>query len=304
MNNKMQKVAILTGPTASGKTKLALEIAQKIPAVIINGDAMQLYREIPVLSAQPTREEQALCPHALYGVLDIPDECTTARWAQMAVTEIRKAWEKGLLPLIVGGSGLYHKTLMEGISPVPGMSEAARKEARALIKEIGNEAFHVKLAEVDPEIAARLKVGDTQRMLRAYEVWLSSGTPLSAWQKQPPTPYLEAEYRCFALLPARAVIYDNINRRFPIMVEQGALEEVRALVEKGYSYSLTGMRAHGVRELAAYLKGECSLDEAIAKSQQITRNYAKRQTTWINHQLPDAIRIDSAAQVVEKLRSL
>lgn len=299
----MQKVVILTGPTASGKTKLALEIAQKIPAVIINGDAMQLYREIPTLSAQPTREEQAQCPHALYGVLEIPDECTAARWAQMAVTEIRKAWEQGILPLIVGGSGLYHKTLMEGISPVPGMSEAARREARALITEIGNEAFHAKLAEVDAEIAARLKVGDTQRMLRAYEVWLSTGIRLSHWQKEKPVPYLpEAEYHCFALLPPREIIYDNINRRFPIMVEEGALDEVRALIEKNYSYSLTGMRAHGVRELASYLKGECTLEEAIEKSQQITRNYAKRQTTWINHQLPDAMRVDSAAQVVEKLR--
>lgn len=299
----MQKVVILTGPTASGKTKLALEIAEIMPAVIINGDAMQLYREIPILSAQPTKEEQQSTPHALYGVLEIPDECTAARWAEMAVEQIRHAWQKGLLPLVVGGSGLYHKTLMEGISPVPGMSPEARAKARALIKDIGNEAFHAALLKADPQIAARLKPGDTQRMLRAYEVWLSTGIPLSQWQKAKPVPYLEADYRCFALMPPREVIYGNINARFPLMLEHGALDEARALMEKGYDEALTGMRAHGVRELIAYLKGEVTREEAIEKSCQITRNYAKRQTTWINHQMPGVMHIDSAAKLLEKLTS-
>lgn len=297
----MRKVVLLTGPTASGKSKLALGIAEKRAIVIINGDSMQVYREIPVLSAQPTQEEQQAVPHALYGFLPITEECHTARWAGFAVKAIEEAWAKNLLPVIVGGTGLYHRTLMEGISPIPEIVADTRAKAKALREEIGPEAFHAKLKEVDPEIASRLDVGDTQRVLRAYEVWLGTGKKLSEWQQIPPTPFLDAEYQCFAILPPREVLYDNINKRFPLMLEQGALDEARAMMQVNHSTDLTGMRAHGLRELIAYLKGETSLEEAIEKSQQVTRNYAKRQTTWLKNQLPDITYITSADELLAKL---
>jgi tRNA dimethylallyltransferase len=282
-------VTVITGPTCSGKSAYALGIAQKKQGVIINADAMQLYRDLPVLTAQPTAEEQANVPHRLYSVLDGADMATAARWAEMAAAEIQQAWASGLAPLLVGGTGMYVKLLMEGIAAVPPVPEALRTALRARMAEEGNAAFYGWFQTRDPVMAARLKPGDTQRLLRAAEVIEATGRSLADWQAQPATPLLpEAEFRLIAILRERPALYARIDARFLVMLEQGALEEVRRLHARHLSPDLPVMRSHGVPELIAHMEGRLSLDDAIAKGQQNTRHYAKRQMTWLRHQFPQA----------------
>lgn len=282
-------VTIITGPTCSGKSAYALGLAEKTQGVIINADAMQLYRELPILSAQPTQEEQLQIPHRLYGVLDAKDMATAARWCTLAADEIRQAWAASLSPLLVGGTGMYLKLLIQGIATVPAIPASVRSALRDRLSEVGSSAFHAWLLTRDPLMAARLKPGDTQRLLRAAEVFEGTGRSLAAWQAEPATPLLpDAEFRITALLPARAPLYARIDARFLTMIEQGAVEEVRRLHARGLPPDLPIMRSHGVPELIAYLEGRMPLEAAIAKGQQNTRNYAKRQMTWLRHQFPQA----------------
>ena len=274
---------VIAGPTASGKSALALALAEQIQGVIVNADSAQIYRDLPVLSAAPTVEERARAEHRLYGVLDGALPCSAADWAELAREEIRDAHARGKTPILVGGTGLYLRTLIEGIAPVPAIGADIRERVRAA----SVQENRAQLETLDPGAAARLKPTDTARFNRALEVILSTGRPLSEWQEQKQGGIGgEVALKPLILLPPRKWLYARCDERFAHMIDLGAVSEVEALLARGLSASLPAMRAIGVREISAYLAGEATLDQAIAAGQQATRRYAKRQYTWFAHQPP------------------
>lgn len=275
----------VAGPTASGKSALALGLAQAFDGVVINADSMQVYRELRVLTARPTVEEEALAPHRLYGVLPGAEVCSAGRWAEMAAAEVRAAWAAGKVPILCGGTGLYIHALTVGLSPIPAIPEAVRAAARDDMAALGNPAFHARLAAADPVMGARLNVGDTQRTIRAWEVLKATGRSLADWQADPPVRLIESSVFTVLLEPPREVLYARCDARFAAMMEAGALDEVRALDALGLPPDAPVMKALGVPELRAYLHGQTGIDAAVAKAQQTTRNFAKRQGTWFRGQL-------------------
>lgn len=279
------RLIVVAGPTASGKSALGLAIAEAVGGVIINADSMQVYRELPILSAAPSAEEQARVPHRLYGVLSAAEVCSAARWRDMAVPEITAAGRSGRVPIVVGGTGLYINALLKGLSPIPDVPESVRMAARALLAEIGNTAFHARLAARDPVMAARLDPGNSQRLVRAWEVIEATGRSLAEWQAAAPVGALDAPSLVIVLEPAREALYDSIDRRFRVMVEQGALAEIAALMSAGLDPALPAMKALGIPELRRHLQGDIDLEQAVAMAQQASRQYAKRQITWFRHQL-------------------
>lgn len=284
---KQTPVIVIGGPTASGKSALALAIAEEFGGTVINADAMQVYRELPVLTARPTAAEAKRVPHRLYGVLSARQRCTAARWRTMALAAIATAQGKGRLPIMVGGTGLYLKALMEGLAPVPAIPPEIRAQARARHAELGGPGFHAELKRLDPKMAERLKPGDTQRLLRAWEVITATGRSLALFQKIPPAP-TKLWFESFRLLPQREALYAACDARCRRMLAEGAMDEVRALLALKLDPDLPAMKAVGVRELAQHLAGDLSRADALARFQQATRNYAKRQLTWLRHQMPDA----------------
>ena len=273
---------IIAGPTASGKSALASMLAQRLGGVVINADSMQVYRELRVLTARPSPEEEAAVPHALYGVRSAADAGSVAWWRGAALTAMREAHDAGKLPILCGGTGMYFLSLTQGLSHIPTPSEAARAEARALLAADGPQAMHAALADCDPRTAARLNPTDGQRLARAWEVWRSTGRGLADWQSDPGqrAPWRFAAIR---LDPPREVLREAIAARFAAMLKAGALEEVRSLVALELDPALPAMRAHGVPELSAYLRGEIALNEAIRRSELVTGQYTKRQATWFRH---------------------
>jgi tRNA dimethylallyltransferase len=276
---------VIGGPTASGKSGMALDIAVALGGTVINADSMQLYADLDVLTARPGAEDLARTPHRLYGVLPASERGSAARWRDMALAEIAAAHAAGRLPVVVGGTGLYLRTLMEGLSAVPSIPEDIRKAAHARLRDLGGEAFRAELVARDPA-SAKLNPGDTTRLTRAWEVLEATGHPLSHWQTQTAEGAPEGlSFTVLVLDPPRDALYANCDRRFRVMMGQGALEEVRQLDAQNLDPDLPAMKALGVPELRAHLRGELSLDEAIALAQQSTRRYAKRQVTWFRHQL-------------------
>ena len=274
-------LALIAGPTASGKSALALALAQQINGVIVNADSGQIYRDLRVLSAAPTAEEQLQAEHRLYGVQDGALPCSAAEWAGLARREIAQVQASGRTPILVGGTGLYLRTLLDGIAPVPAIDAQVRERVRAT--PVADN--HAKLTDLDPGAAARLNAADGARISRALEVILSTGQTLAEWQKQRQGGIAnEVELHALILLPPRKWLYQRCNERFGRMVEQGAVSEVEALLVRKLNPNLPVMRTIGVRELSGYLLGQCSLDEAVAAGQQATRRYAKRQYTWFAHQ--------------------
>lgn len=286
------------GPTASGKSALALEIAATRPTVIINMDAMQMVSALRVLTARPTAQEEARAEHALYGVLAADAPTSVAVWLRHVEPVIRTSWAGGKLPLLVGGTGMYLKALMEGLAQVPPIPD----ELRTTLRQLDAVEVRTRLEAADPAMAAQLKPGDSQRNLRALEVIEATGVSLQQWQQRDATPlFPEAEYAIFAAVPPRAEIYQRIDARFEGMMAAGALDEVRALMALHLSPEIPIMRAHGVPELIAHLHGEMTLPDAIASGQQNTRNYAKRQMTWLRNQLPDAVQVREAGHVLSQI---
>jgi tRNA dimethylallyltransferase len=282
-SNTRPPVALIAGPTASGKSALALELAERTGGVIINADSAQLYRDIPILCAAPIAEERRRAEHRLYGVLDGAVACSAADWAALARREIREVQELGKLPILVGGTGLYLNTLIKGIAPVPPIDHEVRREVRAA----GVEANRARLIEHNPDAAARLHPADSMRTARALEVVLSTGKTLSEWQDRREGGIgADISLRPLILLPPRDWLYERCDQRFRMMIENGAIDEVKALLQRSLDPALPVMRAIGVREIAALLEGEFDREEAIARGQQATRNYAKRQYTWFAHQPP------------------
>jgi len=279
------RIHLILGPTASGKSAQAIKAAQEEDGVIINADATQLYADLSILSARPDDAELAQAPHQLYGILPGDNASSVADWMALCVGEVEAAWQAGKLPIICGGTGLYIKALREGLSPIPDIAESTRLQCRQLLTDIGNDALHAKLAAVDPLAAAKIPAGNSQRLIRAYEVWQATGTPISAWQdtKQSPFPSDVTWTETRMELP-REELYARCDQRFDRMLERGAIAEVEALLTKNYAPELPVMKAVGVPEIAVYLRGECSLEDAAETARRNTRRYAKRQLTWLRNQ--------------------
>ena len=253
--------------------------------MIVNADRAQIYRDLPILSAAPGPDERASAEHRLYGVLDGAQPCSAADWAAIARREIDHVHRSGRLPILVGGTGLYLRTLLEGIAPVPAIDPDVRQKVR----ETPVEENRVKLAGLDADAAARLKATDTTRIARALEVILSTGKSLAEWQEQREGGIADAiDLKPLVLLPPREWLYRRCDERFGAMVELGAADEVRELLGRQLDSAFPVMRAIGVREIAAWLNGDVTRDEAIAAGQQATRRYAKRQYTWFAHQPPES----------------
>lgn len=288
-------VIVVTGPTASGKSALALALAEARGGTVINADAMQTYDAFPILTAQPSAEERARAPHALYGVLPLSETLTAARWRDLAAAEI----ERSKVPILCGGSGLYLRALMQGISEIPPVPPGARELANAEWEAMGAEAFRTRLAERDPAIVARLKPGDRQRHVRAWEVVVATGRPLSQWQedKGVPSPY---RFATILLAPDRAWLRARIETRFDAMLDQGVLAEARAVFDRKPDPAWPGLKAHGAPEFFAHFRGELRLEEARQIAIDHTRQYAKRQMTWFRHQLaPDLVVDPSVARSMD-----
>jgi tRNA dimethylallyltransferase len=285
---------IVAGPTASGKSALALTLAERIGGTVINADSMQVYRELRVLSARPSVAEEARAPHALYGVRPAGEPGNVAWWRSAALAAMAAA---AGLPILCGGTGLYLAALTRGLAVMPDPGAAARAEARALLSELGPARLHQRLAEVDPLTAGRLKPHDSQRIARAWEVWRGTGRPLSSWlaasaaagERPDSAPW---RFAGVLLEPPREALRAAIARRLERMLGAGALEEVRGLLALGLDPRLPAMRAHGVPELAAHLRREITLDEAARRVRLATGQYAKRQGTWFRHHaIGDRMRI-------------
>lgn len=281
-------LALIAGPTASGKSDLAVRIAQAaeargMPAVVINADSAQVYRDLAVLSARPSTDEMGGIEHRLFGAWDGALACSAADWAAAAKREVAAVHGAGALPVLVGGTGLYIRTLLDGIAPVPAIDDAVRRAVRAM----PTAAAYAALAAEDPERAAVLAPADSARIGRALEVVRSTGRPLAAWQAEKVGGIAhEVTLKPAVLLPERQFLYDRCDLRFARMLDGGAVEEVAALLARNLDPALPVMRAIGVPEIAGWLRGEWHREEAFTRGAQATRNYAKRQYTWFRHQLP------------------
>jgi tRNA dimethylallyltransferase len=293
------RVIVVTGPTATGKSALALALAERLAGTVINADAMQTYDAFPILTAQPTQEERARVPHLLYGALPLSETLSAARWRTLATAEIERCIAQGRLPILCGGSGLYLHALMQGFASIPDVPAAIRETANAEWRQMGPEAFRARLGERDPAIVARLKPGDRQRHVRAWEVFLATGRPLSQWQEggEAPAPW---RFATLLLAAERSWLRARIEARFDAMLEQGVVAEVRAVFDRHPDPRCTGLKAHGAPELFAHFRNELSLEKARQIAIDHTRQYAKRQMTWFRHQVtPDLVVDPQSSQSIE-----
>lgn len=303
MEGKLDKpVLIVAGPTASGKSALALAVAMAFDGVVINADSMQVYSDLRILTARPDLIDEARAPHRLYGVLPVTEVCSAARWRDMAIGQIEDAHEAGKLPVVCGGTGLYLRALMQGLSPIPEIPEDIRRRVRLAQERDGAVAQFERLEACDPVTAARLAPGDRQRVARALEVFDATGRPFSEWLAMPPEgPPPGMSFQILLLAPPREVLYAACDERLYEMVRVGALEEVEALRQEGVDPTLPAMRAVGMPVFLQHQAGELGLEEAIDLAQLATRRYAKRQMTWFRNQIiPNFIVIE---QYSEKLDS-
>ena len=282
-----QPVTLLAGPTASGKSRRALEIAGRTGAVIINADSQQLYADLRVLSARPTAAETAGAEHRLYGVADAADAWSVGRWSRAVAPLLAELAAEGRPALLVGGTGLYFTALTKGLADIPEVPAAARAAAGQAFDDDGEPAFRARLAAVDPRAAAAIEAGDRQRLVRAAAVAAHTGRALSDWQADTRPLLAPGSWTGLVIEPERDRLYAACDARVAHMVEDGALEEVRALAARGLDPALPAMKAVGVREFAAHLRGETTRAAAVEATRQATRNYAKRQLTWFRNQTPD-----------------
>ena len=283
MNIGLPSLALIAGPTASGKSALALELAKRSDGVIINADSAQVYRDLRIVSARPSPEEEERVPHRLYGYRDGAEPCSAADWAADAKAEIREAQAQGKLPILVGGTGLYLRTLLDGIAPVP----AIDPEIRAQVRELEVAQAHAALSREDPMAAQRLRPTDTSRVARALEVVRSTGKPLTDWQQEKSGGIgTKVTLMPLVLLPPREWLYARCDARFEAMMSDEGIGEVGRLFKRGLDPSLPVMRAIGVPEIGAFIRGEATREEALAAGRTATRQYAKRQYTWFSRQPP------------------
>jgi tRNA dimethylallyltransferase len=287
MNTKfspdLPPLALIAGPTASGKSALAMRLAEIAEGVIVNADASQVYSDLPVLSSSPSEEEMTRIPHRLFGTVDGASVCSAAEWATHARAAIEESWSAGRLPILTGGTGLYIRTLLDGIAPIPPIDPAIRRDVRALPVADAYAALAIE----DPQSAERLRPTDTSRVARALEVVRSTGRSIRSWQQERSGGIGGAVRLIPAiLLPPRDWLYARCDARFETMLEGGAIAEVEALLARRLDPALPVMRAIGVREIAAWIAGEVNRETMISTAQAATRRYAKRQYTWFSHQPP------------------
>ncbi len=279
---------LIAGPTASGKSALAVELAQKAGGVVINADSMQVYRDLRILTARPTPDDEADVPHRLYGHVDAAVNYSAGHYVRDAAVVLAEAHAAGRLPIFIGGTGLYFKALTRGLAAVPPVPDEVRDAVRLRLDRDGVEALHAELARRDPAAGARLNVRDRTRVARALEVIEATGRPLAEWHAETTPPLLpEGSYRALFIAPERETLYARIDARFDLMLDRGALEEVEQLAARGLDPLLPAMKAHGVPALIRYLRGEITREEAAVIGKADTRHYAKRQFTWFRHQLPE-----------------
>jgi len=281
------RIWLIAGPTASGKSALALRLALETGGEIVNADALQLYADLRILSARPSAEEQAQAPHHLFGTVDAADGWSVGRWLRAALPILGEIAARGRPAIVVGGTGLYFSALTQGLAEIPQVPADVRQEAQADYDMMGELSFRGRLGAHDPAAAVRIAPGDRQRLVRAWEVFAATDTPLSDWQ-QSGAPALEADaWRAVALEPPREALYARCDARLEAMVSAGVLEEVRALQARNLDPALPALKAVGMREFSAHLSGETSLEDAVALAQRETRRYAKRQTTWMRGRMAD-----------------
>ena len=282
------KVVLIAGPTASGKSALALELAQNRGGVVINADSMQVYRDLCVLTARPTKVEEATVSHLLYGHVDAVVNFSAGAFVADVAKALAETRAQGRLPILVGGTGLYFKALTQGLSAVPPIPADIRMRVRARLERDGVEALYCELARRDPLSAERLKPRDRTRIARALEVVEVTGRSISDWHREGLPPLLPpGSFHALFLARSREALYGRIDARFDAMLKAGALGEVEQLAARGLDPLLPAMKAHGVPPLIRHLKGEITLDKAAAIARADTRHYAKRQFTWFRHQLPE-----------------
>ena len=302
------RIILIAGPTASGKSALALRLAEKHSGTIINADSMQVYRDLRIITARPTPEEERRAPHVLYGHIDAAENFSAGRWCVEAAAALATAAGETRTVIVVGGTGLYFNALTRGLAAVPPIPADIRATVRSRLKTEGVAALHAELRQRDPAMAARLMPGDRSRISRALEVILATGRSLAAWHEEGMPAGLDASRAAkIFLMPDRDELFRRIDARFEAMIAAGAIEEVRALAARHLDPDLPAMKAHGVPWLIRHLKGELTLAEAIEGSQRDTRQYTKRQATWFRNQLPGFAQVqpEQALHTVEaQLRAL
>lgn len=284
---KSPRLTLIAGPTASGKSRLALETAEKTGAVIINADSQQLYFDLRVLSARPSIEDEARAEHRLYGVADAAESWSVGRWTRAVMPLLDELAAQDRPALLVGGTGLYFNALTRGLADIPAVPDAVRDTVQAEYDLEGEAAFRRRLAEVDPTAAATITPGDRQRLIRALAVPQATGRALSAWKADTRPLLAPGSYDAWVVEPPRDRLYANCDARVRLMIDNGAVDEVRVLLARDLDPALPAMKAVGVPELAAHLSGQTSLDQAVAAIRLSTRHYAKRQLTWFRNQTRD-----------------
>lgn len=295
-------VILIAGPTASGKSRVALALAEKIGGEIVNADALQVYRDLQIISARPTLEETARAPHLLFGFVDAGIRYSAGQWSRDAARALADVAARDRPAIIVGGTGLYFRALEKGLAAAPEISEAVREAARARLDAIGADAFRAEVLRFDPAMA-RLDPGDRQRHIRAWEVFHASGVPLSEIQDAPADPIVARADARIVVEPPREALYAAIESRYDAMMAAGALGETRALASRGLAADLPALKAVGVAELLSHIAGRLSLAEAVALAKRNSRRFAKRQLTWFRHQAAEWPRAKGPEEAVNMLAS-
>ena len=297
--NVSSPAIVIAGPTASGKSEFAIALCKEINGTVINFDSMQVYKELSILTARPDSISQSIVPHKLYGYMSGKNRCSAVLWKNKALEEIKLSLKLGRVPILVGGSGLYIKTLIDGLSDIPITLNKYRSEAETILSKEGLDKFYQRVKIIDPNIINSININDKQRLIRAYTVWLQTGKSLSAWIKDDNSKNkIVNKFLKIKLSPTRDSLRENINKRFYKMLQKNVIEEVKKLDD--FDRSLPIMKAHGVRELLSVIRKEISLDEAAKITINHTNQYAKRQDTWFRHQYTTDYEIKSFQNNIDK----
>ena len=279
----IKTVFVIAGPTAAGKSKFSLDLAKKLNGIIINSDSMQVYKNLSILTARPTTEEMNNVEHFLYGYVDGGKRYNVEKWCKDASKVIEESFEKNITPILVGGTGLYINTLINGMINIPSIPEEIKIESEKILTKFGKDFLINQIKNIDPDSLNEININDNVRLRRIWEVFETTGKKFSEWKLNENKSFIKNyNFKLILFLPDRKKNYEIVNSRFIKMINRGAIEEVKNLLGENLNESLPVMRAHGVPEIKKYLENETTLEECIAKGQQVTRNYVKRQHTWWN----------------------